>query len=119
MKLQFIVLVLCLGLVVNQSDDVTADQMVQYIRNRGTFLASVVNMTQRVDNTDSVRQEALDAFKALVNIEFGSEYALKLNDSEYNYYNNTEIELPVICNPDKNAQSDRNTGISGLSNEFL
>jgi len=94
--------------------------MVQYIRNRGTFLASMVNMTQRMDEDGTEeRKEALEAFKAILNINFGSEYALKLNESEYNYYDNVRIELPVICNPDKNAESDKNTGISGLTNGFL
>jgi len=66
-----------------------------------------------------VRNEALRAYKQILSINFGSEYALKLNESESNYYNNTEVELPVLCNPDKNAESDKNTGISGLTNGFL
>lgn len=65
-------------------------------------MASLVNMTEKMDYQDSkvqVRQEAVDALKYLLQIDFGSKYVLQLNDTEYNFYLNPEIELPNLCNP--------------------
>jgi len=119
MKLVVVVLLIMARLYNCQDEEINADLMVQYIRNRGTFLASLVNMTERIDNTeDEVKKEALNAYRQLMSINFGAEYALKVKDDEYNYYDNSEVELPLICNPDKNAELDKSLG-AGTTNTFL
>lgn len=76
MKLLVLIIVI-LGVIKCQEDEVNAEQMVQYIRNRGTFLASMINMTERVsDEVKDAKRDALEAYKVLISINFGSKYAL-------------------------------------------
>ena len=76
-------------------------------------------MSAKLDEDEiASRQAAVDAYKALLNISFGPEYVMKLNQTEYNYYNNTEVELPVLCNPDQNAANEGKT-VDTAENNFL
>lgn len=76
-------------------------------------------MSSNYDEDDvQSRQAAIDAYKSLLNISFGPNYVMKLDQTEYNYYNNTEVELPMICNPDENAANEGKT-IETAQNNFL
>lgn len=102
MKSSMILLVL--GMVCLSSckeEVVNAKQMSQWIKARGTFSVSLVNLDE---TSNSVEQKAFAEDKEKVSAEalgvnLGSKVTGGVLGDQYDLFNNDKVELPIVCNP--------------------
>ncbi len=105
MKISSLVFVALMLVLVKTEEKVDAAQMTLWIKARGTFSVSLVDLDQVSNGAaqaagekakESVSPEALG-----VNLGAAAIAAVGGNvGDEYNLFTNSKIELPLVCNPD-------------------
>lgn len=85
----------------NTDETVDAKQMSQWIKARGTFSVSLVNLDETSNGAAQASfakdKEAVSGEALGVNL--GSKVTGGALGDEYNLFNNDKVELPIVCNP--------------------
>lgn len=109
MKSSVLILVLCLSQLASCKEDaVNAKQMSQWIKARGTFSVSLVNLDDPTNlATQQQHSKDMQAISAgALGVNLGSKVLGATIGDEYDLFNNDKVELPIVCNPSSFPNSD-------------